>query len=564
MPNQMIALQARAPRLPTYNQLVAGRDMNLARQNALAIQEQTMQQNAAAQAKAAQSEAAMSNALKLAHQGDIAGAEAQFGLGAGNLAVHEKLTGLKDEQLKQARTRLVAAGAASLALKQAPDEAARKALLTQLAPQLQAAGWTPEQIAGFPLDDQSLTTAITNAISPDDTIKAHMKSQEPYTLAPGAIRYEGATKIAENVAPQGITYVKDEYGRYIPLPTKVGGGDGVGLVGGERGGADAVYGFGKFGAPDKPLSGLSIGEVQNFQRNTLIPATRGKIGAGPDKGTGAVGAYQITYGTLQKYAPKVLGANWRNTPFTPEVQDQIARAIYEDVKGGDLKQTWAGLPSNKPGQYANVPWEQVRDKIIAAETGGRGIEFGKPIPGTGGAKAANKPTTEDERKIASNVKNMVSAAKEMADVVRQDPTAIAPGTGEYIAGQIPFAGEEAARWAQSGARQRFNAALEKILSAVTFINTGAGVSKEQIEGYRRSYFPTLQDTNRTRQSKLLGVIQYIRDAKARAGNAWTPDLDAALNDLQKLFGTAETYKPKTAVPSDKSAISPETAKKYGL
>lgn len=187
-------------------------------------------------------------------------------------------------------------------------------------------------------------------------------------------------------AAEDITYVRGPNGEVIPMPKTVPGTGGApGLVGGARGGADTVYGFGQYGSPDKPLSGLTIGEVQDFQKNTLIPATRGKIGAGPDKGTGAVGTYQITYGTLQKYAPRVLGPNWRNTPFTPEVQDQLARAIYEDVKGGDLKQTWAGMPSNRPGQYANVPWEQVRGKIAAVESGGGGvnIQMGKPISGTG-------------------------------------------------------------------------------------------------------------------------------------------------------------------------------------
>jgi hypothetical protein len=141
--------------------------------------------------------------------------------------------------------------------------------------------------------------------------------------------------------------------------------------------ADVVYGFGRFGSPPKPLSQSTIGEVQDFQRNTLIPNTRGKIGAGPDKGTGAVGTYQLVYGTLKDYAPKVFGPNWRNQPFTAAAQEQLAKAIYEDVRSGDLSKTWAGLPSNRPGQYANVPWEQVRDTIISVETG-TGMPTGAP------------------------------------------------------------------------------------------------------------------------------------------------------------------------------------------
>jgi hypothetical protein len=157
--------------------------------------------------------------------------------------------------------------------------------------------------------------------------------------------------------------------------------------------ADVVYGFGKFGSPAKPLSQSTIGEVQDFQRNTLIPNTRGKVGAGPDKGTGAVGTYQLVYGTLKEYAPKVLGPNWRDKPFTADVQEQIAKAIYDDVKGGDLKKTWAGLPSNRPGQYTNVPWEQVRDKIIQVESAGGGNRRTPTRPSAGTPTGAGTPTS---------------------------------------------------------------------------------------------------------------------------------------------------------------------------
>jgi hypothetical protein len=213
-------------------------------------------------------------------------------------------------------------------------------------------------------------------------------------------------------AAEDITYVRGPNGEIIPMPKTVPGTGGP--VGGAQpapmgaGSADVVYGFGKFAQPSKPISSMTIGEVQNFQKNELIPATRGKIGAGPDKGTGAVGTYQIVYGTLKDYAPKVLGPNWRNTPFTADVQDRIAKAIYEDVKNGNLKDTWAGLPNNRPGAYSNVPWEQVRGQIAAVESaggaggkpaaaGGVNIQMGQPLPGTGkGPKIAAEALTAME------------------------------------------------------------------------------------------------------------------------------------------------------------------------
>jgi hypothetical protein len=182
-------------------------------------------------------------------------------------------------------------------------------------------------------------------------------------------------------------------------------------VGGPRGApgqgntADVVYGFGEFGLPPKPISQSTIGEVQDFQRNTLIPKTRGKVGAGPREGTGAVGTYQFTYGTLKEYAPKVLGPDWRNIPFTADVQEQLAKALYEDRKKGNLKDTWAGLPNNRPGQYTNVPWEAVRDDIIKVESAGGGnrrtpTRTGAGTPtrtGAGTPTATGTPQTLSDR-----------------------------------------------------------------------------------------------------------------------------------------------------------------------
>ena len=200
----------------------------------------------------------------------------------------------------------------------------------------------------------------------------------------------------------------------VTSPYAVGGGTGqpsmaplaappaqaVGIpVGGPRGApgqgntADVVYGFGEFGLPPKPISQSTIGEVQDFQRNTLIPKTRGKVGAGPREGTGAVGTYQFTYGTLKEYAPKVLGPDWRNIPFTADVQEQLAKALYEDRKKGNLKDTWAGLPSNRPGQYTNVPWEAVREDIIKVESAGGGNRRTPTRPSAGTPTGAGTPTS---------------------------------------------------------------------------------------------------------------------------------------------------------------------------
>jgi hypothetical protein len=391
--------------------------------------------------------------------------------------------------------------------------------------------------------DKQLDQRIAQMTTGDETYEV---SAPKYAGAPGGT---GATEVPGTrvKAPQGITYVKDDQGNVYGMPTKTGGGFAVGTpptagAPGRGNTADVVYGFGKFGSPAKPLSQSTIGEVQDFQRNTLIPNTRGKVGAGPDKGTGAVGTYQLVYGTLKEYAPKVLGANWRDKPFTADVQEQIAKAIYDDVKGGDLKKTWAGLPSNRPGQYTNVPWEQVRDKIIQVESGGARRTptggAGAPTSESGltpvikGSGVKDAKSTEAERRFGTVAKNMIDSIKEATAALSGGSSAAAPGTGEYIASQIPFYGDEARKFAQSPGRQQFEAALMALLDGVTYVSTGSGVTAAQEISYKNSYIPSYQDAPSSRKAKLQRAVRFISNLKDAAGNRWTPDMDVALDSLK--------------------------------
>lgn len=120
--------------------------------------------------------------------------------------------------------------------------------------------------------------------------------------------------------------------------------------------------------PDRPLSQGTFGEAHDFGQR-LIPATRGQVGAGPDKGTSAVGAYQMIGDTMERYASKVLGKDWRDQAFTFENQSKVAEAIFNDLKGGNLKAVWASLPDATPGAYKNMSWEEFQREVLPRESG---------------------------------------------------------------------------------------------------------------------------------------------------------------------------------------------------
>lgn len=118
---------------------------------------------------------------------------------------------------------------------------------------------------------------------------------------------------------------------------------------------DVTY---QFQGTSKPITQMSIGEVTNHQANMIS-----------SQGASPVGAYQINKATLEDFAPKVLGENWRNMPLSPENQDKIGEAIFNARKNGNLKDTWAALPDSTVGAYKNRTWNEMKGLIAQAEVG---------------------------------------------------------------------------------------------------------------------------------------------------------------------------------------------------
>ena len=145
-------------------------------------------------------------------------------------------------------------------------------------------------------------------------------------------------------------------------------------------GADNMYGNGQYGAPPPaPMSQMTMGQVQHYQREVLLPATVGKPGS--PQGSSASGSYQINYGTLKQYAPQVLGPNWQDQPFSPENQYKVGEALWNSRVGRtDMSKTWASLP---PGTYAGVPWAAIAPIIAQKENaqGGQPPQFAGAHPG---------------------------------------------------------------------------------------------------------------------------------------------------------------------------------------
>jgi hypothetical protein len=522
MPNQMIALQARNPQLPDPSRQTAqfANMMNMARQQE-AAQRQAQQAQQAMDINAAQE----ARAVRLA---EPQFAKAQSEATGADLKTKLEFQAFVYTALKNADNAPQVVGFAEriAGQPQFQDPMFQGALADAVASMptdpAQFDAWRQDTAAKTLTGAQQLEQEFTtqNLGTSTQLIRTPKYGRGNAEVVQGSRAAVDIKPTVVNVEGLGPVIVDPNTGKGYPVGAGATGGYVVPRTGGTAGGApargntaDVVFGFGEFGSPSKPISQSTIGEVQDFQRNTLIPNTRGKVGAGPDMGTGAVGTYQFTYDTLQKIAPKVLGANWRDATFTADVQEQLAKALYEERKSGNLKNTWAGLPSNRPGQYTNVPWEQVRGKIIQVESGGGRGTAGAGAPQTikQAASAADRTRTANDFKVITGF-DFTTGKDPVADLIRKSTSGGAEKIGADIVGFIP---ESMGGGATSG--MKAIGALEVIASDLTLAllpgnKLGAGVSNEDRKMFEK-LVGEMQNPNIPAEKRLAAWAQL----KARMG-----------------------------------------------
>lgn len=99
-------------------------------------------------------------------------------------------------------------------------------------------------------------------------------------------------------------------------------------------------------------------------------------------------------------------------------------------------------------------------------------------------------------------------------------------------------GDTAANLITGTDRQRAEAAQVDILDAALTLGTGAAYNKEQLEGYRKSYFPQIGDSDATVADKQQRLGVLLQAARTKAGSA-APQIDAALKQAGFAAAPAE-------------------------
>lgn len=134
-----------------------------------------------------------------------------------------------------------------------------------------------------------------------------------------------------------------------------------------------------------------------------------------------------------------------------------------------------------------------------------------------GATNINMPT-EGERKAGFLANRVKFGLEQMGEVIGKNAPSASP---EALPTLVKFLTQSdfLSNKLTSPDRQRIEAAQLDILDAALTLGTGAAYTKEQIEGYRKSYFPQLGDDQKTVADKQKRLQNLLESAYISAGRS---------------------------------------------
>lgn len=224
--------------------------------------------------------------------------------------------------------------------------------------------------------------------------------------------------------------------------------------------------------------------------------------------------------------------------LTQRLQDIEQKAIEFVTKKTDYtnqdRRVAAGMFKGRPIEELN-PAElmQLENKLYEMRIAER----------KAGATNINMPT-ESERTAGFLTNRVVNSLNQLQSVVGANPTAASPNFGAEAV-KFLTRSEYLKNLANPETRQQVENAQLEILDAALTLGTGAAYTKEQLENYRRSYFPQLGDkpaTVKDKQDRLKSLIDsaMIKSGRAApampAGVAPAFDMNAIQQELDRRKG----------------------------
>lgn len=204
-----------------------------------------------------------------------------------------------------------------------------------------------------------------------------------------------------------------------------------------------------------------------------------------------------------------------NTLTNPQGPAPVTKTMTPGERAADSRSRERLAFDKQQGQNKFIPVEGVGVFVGDPQTGRL-----TPAVGPDGKPVASvKEPTGEERKAATLYSRLKFSEQQLQTALKDAPGAAKPGMVAETVRRLPMVGEPAANTVNSQERQRVEAAQMDILDAALTLGTGAAYTREQLEGYRKSYFPQIGDDDKTVADKQARLQNVINAAELAAGRA---------------------------------------------
>jgi len=152
---------------------------------------------------------------------------------------------------------------------------------------------------------------------------------------------------------------------------------------------------------------------------------------------------------------------------------------------------------------------------------------------------------EGERKAATLASRLNFSVGQMNEAIGLDPKAAMPNTAAEIARFVSRT-DFLPNKINTEQRQIVEAAQEDILDAALTLGTGAAYSREQLAGYKKSYFPQMGDSPaavKSKQDRLTNLLESAKVASGRAAKEITAPIPAPVVPKQQTETSPFQYDP---------------------
>jgi len=248
-------------------------------------------------------------------------------------------------------------------------------------------------------------------------------------------------------------------------------------------------------------------------------------------------------------------------------ESELARQARIDQLAQDHQNRMEVLAANNASQAAR----QAEQQAFLRQMKGMGEETKPPVGyrfkpdksgnlekipgGPADISKDGSASTESERKAATLLQRLQFSEDQLTKALVNDPNAAKP---ELFTSALNVLSTPLANTLTPEARQRVESAQLDILDSALTLGTGAAYTKEQLEGYRRSYFPQIGDKPEQVKDKKARLENIISAAKIAAGRSATlvpsvSDVSGSKNTVTDPTGMVHTFPTAEAAAAFKKA-----------